>query len=84
MIKITPRFSDAAEAVVVSPLKGKVIATFSSGTYEYNNISRRAILNLILNPNMSLGLWLNENVLATQYNNYTRLYDHNVNAFAYA
>ena len=64
--------------------KCKVIATFSTGTYEYNNVSRRAILNLILNPNMSLGFWTNENVLAKQYHNFVRLHDMNKVAFDYA
>ena len=59
--------------MVVSPLRGIVRASFSTGTYEYHNISRRAILNLMANPNMSLGLWVNENVLAKQYNDFERL-----------
>ena len=49
------RTSDAVDCMVVSPLRGVVIATLSSGTYEYHGISRRAILNLLANPNMSLG-----------------------------
>ena len=73
MIRVPVRTSDAVDSISVSPLRGIVRATFSSGTYEYTGISRRAILNLIANPNMSLGLWINENVLATKYNNYTRL-----------
>ena len=73
MISILPRTSDAVESLSVSPLRGIVRATFSSGTYEYTGISRRAILNLIANPNMSFGLWINENVLATKYNDYARL-----------
>ena len=73
MIRILPRTSDAVDSMSVSPLRGIVRATFSSGTYEYTGVSRRAILNLLANPNMSLGLWINENVLATKYNNYTRL-----------
>ena len=73
MISIPVRTSDAVDSMSVSPLRGIVRATFSSGTYEYTGVSRRAILNLLANPNMSLGLWINENVLATKYNNYTRL-----------
>tara|TARA_B100000035_G_scaffold280960_1_gene261565 strand:- start:2 stop:241 length:240 start_codon:yes stop_codon:yes gene_type:complete len=73
MISILPRTSDAVDSISVSPVRGIVRATFSSGTYEYTGISRRAILNLIANPNMSLGLWINENVLAANYNNYARL-----------
>ena len=84
MIRIPARTSDAVDSMVVDPIRGQVIATFSSGTYKYNNISRRAILNLILNPNMSLGLWTNENVLAKQYLNYVRLGDMNKVAYDYA
>ena len=73
MIRIPARTSDAVDSMVVDPLRGKVIATLSSGTYEYHGVSRRAILNLLANPNMSLGLWINENVLATKYNSYERL-----------
>ena len=84
MIRIPVRTSDAVDSMVVDPIRGKVIATFSTGTYEYHNISRRAIVNLILNPNMSLGLWINENVLAKQYHNYVRLCDMDKVAFDYA
>ena len=73
MISIPVRTSDAVDSMSVSPLRGVVRATFSSGTYEYTGVSRRAILNLLANPNMSLGFWINENVLATNYNNYARL-----------
>ena len=73
MISIPVRTSDAVDSISVSPLRGVVRATFSSGTYEYTGVSRRAILNLIANPNMSLGFWINENVLATKYNDYARL-----------
>ena len=30
--------------------------------YTYTNVSRRAILNLNMNPNMSLGMWFNNNL----------------------
>lgn len=30
--------------------------------YTYANVSRRAIVNLRLNPNMSLGMWFNNNL----------------------
>lgn len=74
MITIPARTSEAVESISVSPLRGIVHATFSSGTYKYTGISRRAILNLIANPNMSLGFWMNENVLAKKYYNYSRLH----------
>ena len=73
MIRIPARTSDAVDSIVVDPVRGKVLATFSSGTYEDTGLSRRAIVNLIANPNMSLGLWINENVLAKKYNDYVRV-----------
>ena len=78
------RTSDAVDYMVVSPLRGVVIATLSSGTYEYHGISRRAILNLLANPNMSLGFWLNNNVLATKYNSYKRIHDVSATALNFA
>ena len=45
-------------------LRGKVVAKFKDDSlYIYYNVSRRAILNLIANPNMSVGFWLNANVI---------------------
>jgi hypothetical protein len=38
--------------------------TFKNGsTYHYKNVSRRAMLNLMLNKNMSLGFWVNTNLV---------------------
>ena len=38
--------------------------TFKNGsTYHYENVSRRAMLNLMLNKNMSLGFWVNTNLV---------------------
>jgi hypothetical protein len=45
-------------------LRGKVVAKFKDDSlYIYYNVSRRAIANLIANPNMSVGFWLNANVI---------------------
>ena len=73
MFTVPFRSSDAVEGIKVDPVRGVVHALFSTGSYEYKGVSRRAIVNLLLNPNMSLGFWMNENVLATKYNDYTRL-----------
>ena len=48
------RTSDAIAHIQVSPILGVVLV-------EYTNVSRRAILNLMANPNMSLGFWVNAN-----------------------
>ena len=37
---------------------------FNDGrTYLYKNVSRRAILNLNMQPNMSMGFWVNNNLI---------------------
>jgi hypothetical protein len=62
--RIQPRTSDAVAFMQVSPVLGVVLVEFSNGySYEYTNVSRRAITNLLLNPNMSLGFWVNQNCI---------------------
>ena len=62
--RIQPRTSDAVAFLQVSPILGVVLVEFASGhAYEYTNVSRRAIANLLLNPNMSLGFWVNNNCI---------------------
>ena len=59
---VTRRTSDAIDNLMVSPILGVVLVEFANGySYEYTNVSRRAICNLMLNPNMSLGFWVNRN-----------------------
>ena len=56
------RTSDAIDNIAVSPMLGVVLVEYSNGlSYEYTHVSRRAILNLMANPNMSLGFWVNDN-----------------------
>ena len=56
------RTSDAIDSMQVSPILGVVLVEYSNGySYEYTRVSRRAILNLMANPNMSLGFWVNDN-----------------------
>ena len=62
---VTRRTSDAVANLMVSPVLGVVLVEFANGySYEYTNVSRRAIANLMLNPNMSLGFWVNKNCIA--------------------
>jgi len=62
---VTRRTSDAVAALQVSPVLGVVLVEFANGySYEYTGVSRRAIANLLLNPNMSLGFWVNNNCVA--------------------
>jgi hypothetical protein len=63
-INIHCRTSDCVERMVVDPLRGVVQVAYAKGNiYEYDCVSRRAILNLLMNPNMSLGFWVNSNLL---------------------
>jgi len=65
-ITVTRRTSDAVAQLLVSPVLGVVLVEFANGyRYEYTNVSRRAILNLLMNPNMSLGFWVNTNCVNT-------------------
>ena len=59
------RTSTCVKSIDVSPLTGTAIVEFLTGTrYEYNNVSRKAIANLLAQPNMSLGFWVNANCKA--------------------
>lgn len=60
------RTSAAAQFVHVDLLRGVAIVSFNNGKqYKYTNVSRRAIASLMANPNMSLGFWINHNLLDT-------------------
>ena len=61
-ITVSPRTSDAIAQLQVNLISGVVLVEFENlYSYEYTNVSRRAIANLLLNPNMSLGFWVNKN-----------------------
>lgn len=71
---IAPRTSDAVSYLQVDPFNGVAYVTFENGyEYEYTNVSRRAIMNLLLNPNMSLGFWVNKNCVNTKRTSYLQL-----------
>ena len=56
--------SSAVECMSADALRGKVAVKFSDDKfYVYFNVSRRAIFNFIMQPNMSVGFWINENLL---------------------
>ena len=69
------RSSDAIEQINCQLLAGFVLVTFKNGsTYAYSNVSKRAILNLYLNQNMSLGFWVNENCVNASKVKYANVY----------
>lgn len=72
-IQIPCRTSDCVEIMYVDPIRAIVQVAFAKGSvYEYTHVSRRAILNLLMNPNISLGFWVNNNLLP--YDCKTRLF----------
>ena len=65
------RTSAACQFVHVDLLRGVATVSFKNGNmYEYKNVSRRAIASLMANPNMSLGFWVNHNLLDTARTSY--------------
>ena len=56
------RTSEAIEAIKVDPVQGTVITRFRVNGYEYkySNVSRAKIVNLMINPNMSFGFWVQD------------------------
>ena len=57
----SPRYSDAIEAINVNPFTKVVNLRFTNGfEYIYSNVNRAKIVNLMINPNMSFGLWVQD------------------------
>ncbi len=69
------RTSDAIHCLTADVLRGTARVMYTNGSvYDYTNVSRRAIANLMLNPNMSLGFWVNANCKCRRVS-YTQRYD---------
>jgi len=69
------RTSAAIHCISTDFLHGVVDVMFSNGSvYRYTNVSRRAIANLQLQRNMSLGFWVNNNLLANKRVKSTQTY----------
>ena len=65
------RTSEPCNFVHVDLLKGEAIVDFkSSACYKYTNVSRRAIINLMMQPSMSLGFWVNKNCVQSERTSY--------------
>jgi hypothetical protein len=65
LIRISHRTSKCVDVIYVDPVKATVEVAFTGGSiYRYTHVSRRAILNLLINPLISLGLWVNHNLTA--------------------
>ena len=56
--------SDCAEYIIANVADGVARVVYKNGNvYEYTNVSRRALLNLVMNDNISLGRWINDCLL---------------------
>ena len=57
----SPRTSTAVEAINVNPFTKVVNLRYTNGyEYKYSNVSRAKIVNLLINPNMSFGFWIQD------------------------
>ena len=64
LITVPYRSSSAVKSLQVDGLKQQAYVTFKNGnSYAYGNVSRRAILNVLFNPDVSLGFWVNNNLV---------------------
>ena len=64
-ITVPTRTSDAIESLKVDLLARKARVIFQgSYEYEYENVSARAIIQLLFSPDVSLGFWVNANCKA--------------------
>ena len=66
-LNVTNRTSTAIDSLQVDALNKQAIVTFSDGnTYAYGNVSTRAIINVLFNPDVSLGFWVNNNLVKSE------------------
>ena len=63
LVSVPNRTSSAISSLQVDGLKKQACVTFKNGkTYAYGNVSTRSILNVLFNPDVSLGFWVNNNL----------------------
>ena len=66
-LNVTNRTSSAVEELQVDALNKQAIVTFTNGnTYVYGNVSTRAIINVMFNADVSLGFWVNNNLVKSE------------------
>ena len=67
LITVPFRSSSAISSLQVDGLKKQAYVTFKNGkSYAYGNVSTRAILNVLFNPDVSLGFWVNSNLVQSE------------------
>ena len=63
-LEVPTRTSTAVQSLKVDALASQAYVQFKSGySYAYGNVSKRAILNVLFNPDISLGFWVNSNLV---------------------
>ena len=71
-ITVPSRTSTAIKELEVDLLNQKARFTFKGqgrfpiSRYEFSNVSKRAIANVLFNPDVSLGFWVNNNLVNTE------------------
>jgi len=66
-LTVSDRTSTAIEELKVDAIKKQAIVTFKNGNqYAYGNVSTRAIINVLFNPDVSLGFWVNKNLVQSE------------------
>ena len=66
-VQVPFRTSNAIQSLEVDLLKQQARCIFKNGRgYEYGNVSKRAIANVLFNPDVSLGFWVNNNLVNTE------------------
>ena len=67
LITVPNRTSTAIESLQVDALNSQAYVTFKNGnSYAYGNVSKRAIVNVLFNPDVSLGFWVNNNLVQSE------------------
>lgn len=57
-------YSDCADYIIANVANATAIVYYKNGSvYQYEGVSRRALINLIINDNISLGRWINDALL---------------------
>ena len=69
-LTVSDRTSTAVDSLQVDALNKQAIVTFKNGNvYAYDNVSTRAIINVLFNPDVSLGFWVNKNLVQSERTN---------------
>ena len=63
-MQLIERDSSSINRILVDPIKGEARVQFLTGyEYEYKNVNRFAIMNLLKDAKLSLGKWVNKNLV---------------------